>query len=184
MLKKFEQENNKFYYTGNCWFSELTPENNYQKKRWEKKRNRAYKGSFAHFLAALANDRLRREGFDIRGSLFPPTKGEIVSFFEATRNDIFRKKKKAGEFTLYFPYYLRIIYNNEQEEYNYLRLQKSNNPQIKLRLKPEAQTSWLWLHAKPVTFNNQCQVLKNAYTITTAGLLGLGRYRRNAAPRL
>lgn len=46
-------------------YEELTPENQAQMDRWEKRRRRAYEGSRRHFLRALTSGNYWKEGFDL-----------------------------------------------------------------------------------------------------------------------
>ncbi|HAA15794.1 MAG TPA: hypothetical protein DCE41_30425 [Cytophagales bacterium] len=64
-LQHFEQEGDRLSYAGLPRFENLTPENDRQRRRWEKARERAYRGSMQHFLKALATKRLDAEGFEV-----------------------------------------------------------------------------------------------------------------------
>lgn len=171
LLKKFQQNSDKIYYTGSCWFQQFEPVNEEQKQLWEKNRRKAYKGSFAHFLAALANNMLRKENFEMRAtSLRPPASDK--SYIYLPRNQVIYKDRTSNKYVLSSQYYIHVVYYGEQEEYNYLRLFKGNNPQIKPRLKPGAQESWLWLQGYSVTFDSRTEILSNAKKVLRLGYWG------------
>ncbi len=67
LLTKFEYnlEERSFFYSGYPQFQEMEPKNNDQKMRWAKKRKEAYQGSIMHFMRALYNNQLEKEGFEI-----------------------------------------------------------------------------------------------------------------------
>lgn len=171
LLKKFQQELDQITYTGDCWFSELKPNNYQEQQKWKKNRRKAYRGSFAHFLAAMANQRLKKENFDLSASpTLPPS--STKSYVYPSLKQLIYFDKKAQLYVLNSSYYLRIAYYGEQEEYNYLKTQKNNNPQVKPRLKPGAQISWLWLNDYSITFNKQSILVDNADKVLRLGYWG------------
>lgn len=168
LLKKFKEEDERVYYTGDCWFNELKPKNKAEYKRWTKNRRRAYQGSIAHFLAALVNDRVQQEGFELSATPFvPPTSPS--NYIHVSANQILSKGQRPNEYVLHSDYYLKVVYNRELEEYNYLRLQKSYNPQVKPKLNPKSQKSWLWLNQASIVFDTRCEVIYNADKVHRLG---------------
>ncbi|HEX7070527.1 MAG TPA: carboxypeptidase regulatory-like domain-containing protein [Rhodothermales bacterium] len=53
-------------YTGQIFFEEMQPRDADERARWEENRRASFDGSLQHFLWALARDRLKEEGFDLR----------------------------------------------------------------------------------------------------------------------
>ncbi len=65
LLDEFSSGGNQFRFTGQPVFEELTPKNDKEAKRWEKRRLTTYRGSFQHFLRSVAQNRLEEEGFRV-----------------------------------------------------------------------------------------------------------------------
>lgn len=168
LLNQFDLANDDVYYKGQCWFSSLTAKNKKQNKRWVRNRRRAYKGSFQHFLAALANNQINQEGFDIMVSKYPPYKSNGF-YFTVPLKQLLRPGKKPNEFLLISPYYIKIVYYNELEEFNYLRWYKRSNPWLTGQLKPHAQFSWLWLGSGAIAFDNKGRILNDADKVIRYG---------------
>ena len=62
---KHDYRNNETSLSGIPYFEELTPQNNRQKYRWEKKRQEEYSVSLTRFIRALYRDKIREEGFHL-----------------------------------------------------------------------------------------------------------------------
>lgn len=54
-----------YYLFRDIRFEEMEPQNDEQLRRWEANRERAYRGSFRHFLVSLYNDELSRNRFTV-----------------------------------------------------------------------------------------------------------------------
>ena len=54
-LAEFTVDNYLVRYAGDSFFVEMDPKSNRQKRKWEKNRNVAYKGSLRHFLTTLGD---------------------------------------------------------------------------------------------------------------------------------
>jgi hypothetical protein len=54
-LEEFTLDNKYVRYAGDSFFTELKPRTKREKKKWDKNRQIAYKGSLRHFLATLGN---------------------------------------------------------------------------------------------------------------------------------
>ncbi len=72
----------KFY----SMFTEIQPENNRQRRAWERSRERAYRGSFEHFLKSLYQQSLTRNRFEV----LKPQSGIPVHIDELSPSDIRR----------------------------------------------------------------------------------------------
>lgn len=168
LLSNFSLENNDVYYKGQCWFSALAAKNKKQTRRWTRNRKRAYKGSFQHFLAALASRRVTKEGFEFQVSKYPPYKSNGL-YFKVPIEQILRPGKKVDEYILMSPYYIKVVYYGELEEYNYLKWYKRSNPWVRGHLKPRAQLSWLWLGSGAIAFNDKGNILNDADKVIRYG---------------
>jgi len=60
----FEGNQRAYQFTGGIQFTEADPESEIQAKSWRRKREGAYQGSMRHFLTALVNDQLKKQGFE------------------------------------------------------------------------------------------------------------------------
>lgn len=168
LLGRFDLANDDVHYKGRCWFSELTPRNNKQIRRWKRNRERAYNGSFKHFLTTLANNTYLEEGYEILYSKEAPS---IVmgQFFTAPIQKIVKKNGNPNQFVLYTPHYMRVVYNGEREEYNYIKWYKKNNPWVRGFYKPRHQSSWVWLNSEKIVFDAKGNILNKADKIIRYG---------------
>lgn len=62
-LKEFIFIDGRISTDGFSEYRELTPQNSLEESQWEIERNRAYNGSFTHFIHSLFSDQLTQEGF-------------------------------------------------------------------------------------------------------------------------
>ncbi|WP_299460424.1 STN and carboxypeptidase regulatory-like domain-containing protein [uncultured Microscilla sp.] len=168
LLSKFVLRNDDVYYKGQCWFSDLSPKNKKQQRRWQRNRRRAYKGSFNHFLAAMAHNRVTKEGFEVMVSKYPPYKSNGF-YFSVPHKELLRPGKKQGEHFFVSPYYVKVTYYGELEEYNYIKWYKRSNPWVRGHLKPRAQLSWIWLGTGSVKFNSRGRILNDAERVIRYG---------------
>jgi hypothetical protein len=65
ILESFRSTSTSIEYKVYPQFEELVPESMDDRTRWDKNRGAAYKGSFKHFLSALARDKLDEEQFAV-----------------------------------------------------------------------------------------------------------------------
>lgn len=59
------QDDSGYFLFNNIRFEEMKPENRTERRRWEANRERAYRGSFRHFLNSLYSDQISRNRFSI-----------------------------------------------------------------------------------------------------------------------
>jgi len=64
-LQSFENNNSTSKIHGVMSFREKIPQSRREMRQWRKGRKRSYLGSYAHFLKAVYNNKLRKEGFKI-----------------------------------------------------------------------------------------------------------------------
>ncbi len=65
LLVLFEYQNGKTRYLTKSKFEEIPSQNKAQERKWEKKRQEAFLGSFEHFMQALTGHNLKKNGFEI-----------------------------------------------------------------------------------------------------------------------
>ncbi len=168
LLNNFVLESDDVYYKGQCWFDDLAPKNKKQRRRWRRNRRRAYKGSFHHFLAAMAHNRITKERFEIMASKFPPYKSNGF-YFSVSLEQLLRPGKNKNEHLFMTPHYIKVVYYGELEEYNYIKWYKRSNPWVKGRLRPRAQLSWIRLGSGAIAFDNKGRILSNAEKVIRYG---------------
>jgi len=168
LLNKFDLGQNVVHYRGLCQFLELTPKNRKQNRRWTRNRKRAYRGSFQHFLASLARKTTAKEGFDVLFSKLPPGKNNGI-FFTIDLTRIIKPGKLPNQYILTMPYYMKVIYNRELEEFNYLKWYKKSNPWLRGPFKPGNQSSWVHLKLGTLTFNKQGHILDSGLGVVRYG---------------
>lgn len=168
LLNKFVLEHDDVYYKGQCWFSDLSPKNKKQQRRWNRNRRRAYKGSFHHFLAAMAHNRVTKEGFEVMVSKYPPYKSNGF-YFSVPLKTLLRPGKNNNEHLFISPYYVKVTYYGELEEYNYIKWYKRSNPWVTAHLRPRAQLSWIWLGSGAIAFDNKGKILNDAEKVIRYG---------------
>ena len=160
LLNRFDLSQNVVHYRGRCHFLELPPKNRKQSRRWSRNRKRAYRGSFQHFLASMARKTSLKDGFEVLFSKSPPGKNNGI-FFTIDLTRIIKRNKQTKQYTLTMPYYMKVVYNRELEEFNYLKWYKKSNPWIRRPLRPGNQSSWIYLKSGTLTFDKQGNILDN-----------------------
>ena len=178
ILEEFEVQDmgrqQQIKYSGKTGFRELTPQTRRQERRWRRNRERAYRGSQNHFLAALINNRLWQEGYllleeDERPSDYSGIPGARPSnrIINVSPEDIVREGTLPSERILEFDGFLKVINTNEYSEEQYLKFKDRVNG-WKLAEDEDQQTSWLALTQGPVTVTADGRV-NESYGITKLG---------------
>ncbi|MEQ8927096.1 MAG: carboxypeptidase-like regulatory domain-containing protein [Fulvivirga sp.] len=113
LLVLFEYKNDQVKYVTKPKYDYLEHKNRIQERRWERKRDEAYKGSLDHFIHSLANNKLKEDGFEI----------SLVNTLEPDRLRLpLRKRKLIVDYDsikiLEFDNYLEVRYK-EWEESSY-----------------------------------------------------------------
>ena len=168
LLSKFDLSQDDVHYRGRCWFAELIPKNRKQNRRWSKNRKRAYRGSFQHFLASLANNNIEKAGFEVLFSKLHPSKNNGI-FFTQPLEKFVKPSEQPNQYVFFSPHYMKIIYTGELEEYNYLKWYKKSNPWLRGPFKPQNQSSWIRLKLGKLTFDRQGNVLDNRQDVIRYG---------------
>ena len=128
ILDTFRLSKDNLIYAIHPRYEELTPEHEKQRKNWLKNRNRTYRGSFRHFLAALCQDKLEQEGFyvfDLHGNLL---KKDVFSFLPETNRALkwlcFYKPVEVvydGAYRIIYGRYFRVGASGSHSSYLYLK---------------------------------------------------------------
>ena len=175
-LAEFTVDNYLVRYAGDSFFVEMDPKSNRQKRKWEKNRNVAYKGSLRHFLTTLGDrfyerfnvnndevsqkwnwsmiagrkkDPLIKEGFDI--FINPTISGrsfDRTSFRHINMDTLVFLGNHPENLHLSFRGKMLIRYRYESEELNYTM----NN---RFRTQPHEQTSFIELKKGNVSFDRK-----------------------------
>jgi len=110
---------NFVHYSGNNFFSSITPK---PSRDVIKLRRKTYKGSVLHFMRAIANDRVGREGYEILAGNTPVSPNryiEVIKQFDGSSNVRFRgtftvlyKKKEKSVVKSFLEYFSIDSYGN------------------------------------------------------------------------
>lgn len=166
LLERANLSKNKGWYTinvrGLSSFEKLTPVDQKQADRWRENRQKAYRGSFRHFLTALAAGRVDQEGFTV----FVPSGHNVSSSspnlpgysFNSTPDfmpidnlySIISRTEKPFDLELNFSDILKVMYLNERvpSDYHVYRGMESSD-----------QTSMVMLQNGSVHFTPQGHLL-------------------------
>ncbi len=119
ILELFEHSRGTTRYVGKSKFEELTPSDVGEMKRWEKNRLKSYRGSIGHFINALTENRLRKEGFQLYKVYDLPINNP-VPYYEVNIASIIKDGSHAYERKLSFKDYMQVIYLRESEPVAYV----------------------------------------------------------------
>lgn len=163
-------------YKGIARFEEMEPKNRSQRRRWEKNREKAYKGSLKHLLRTLATaentDEVKKEGFRIaRVQKFPDSISQYersIKRSKDTIDDLVQKTDATHENILQVNDYLLVTYARELESSRYVRnyMNRSGGPDV--------QRSSIELKAGNTVFH-QNGFLYDAYSVVLHGYMGWER---------
>jgi hypothetical protein len=145
-LEEFTLDNKYVRYAGDSFFTELKPRTKREKKKWDKNRQIAYKGSLRHFLATLGNrfdrryrvetdsliekddwlsisgtkrDPLVKEGFEVY-LIKDQKSGKLNTHFRVLGSDsLVSLASVESELMLSFKKRMKVRYRKESEEMNY-----------------------------------------------------------------
>jgi hypothetical protein len=113
-------------------FDELAPADAAEEKKWKANRQKAYLGSFRHFLVALVYGRHQDEGFIIYSLAVPPWKDRQVRRLGVNLDDLLSLGTLPNERELHLRGCLEVIYMPERGD---------------------TQTSWIVANRESVTVN-------------------------------
>lgn len=158
-LELFESSNEKIRSLANIQFTEMEPKNEKELKRWQENREKAYQGSFRHFLKSMIEDDYYPEGFRVY-SVESRSQIREKNLTPVRRKKMIFSTEDPLEYRLDFEDYLFIVYNKEIESLAYLDDVKEEllkNKGISLdkyiyedNHKPESQKSLVRIVKEPV----------------------------------
>lgn len=168
-LDEFHHNGLRTRWDGEPLFTEMTPSDSSQANYWKENRKEAFYGSLRHFLLALLQGRLKEKGFILY------TIRESVHDFSPRNRFPVKAKHLIDEGEKYYLHHfnffgrLEIIYTKDQEDWNYVRWQRS------ARKSPAAiQTSYLELNDQPITIDSDGEILE-PYGATQFGYFAFQR---------
>ncbi|MFH1941729.1 MAG: carboxypeptidase regulatory-like domain-containing protein [bacterium] len=148
-------------------FDSIPPQSKNQMEEWMKNRRRAYRGSLAHFIASLASDRLKEEGYLI-STEYRVSRYEVNEYFnQIPVESILSPGEFLHEKRLSFPQYLRVVYTREDEDVEYVR--------DELVTRATGQRSWLRMNTTSVIINTQGSI-ENPYALSAYGYMAWERF--------
>jgi len=150
LLEGFLVQQLGFRYAGRTFFEALTPKNEREKKNWEKQRLETFKGSLRHFLFALAQNKLGRNGFRVY-EMVQSSQGEV----EAPAYDLKKiwRNGLPGENYIHFEKPIRVEYLPRAVFQDGLRM---------------APSSWLQMTVPLAVFYSNGN-LQNPYAFVSSG---------------
>ncbi len=178
VLEEFEvrekRQQRYIKYSGRAGFTELTTESRRENRRWTRNRERAYRGSQRHFLAALTADQLWEEGFmlvkeGVEQADYSGVPGARPSqrVIGVEPEEVLEEAELPFERVFEFDGYLKIIYMKGIPDAQYLEY-KDYVAGWKLRDDEEQQASWIALTQGPVTITTDGKV-NGKYGLTKLG---------------
>ncbi|OJJ17657.1 hypothetical protein BKI52_27740 [marine bacterium AO1-C] len=106
-------------YIGVYRFEPMRPQDKKQQKKWKKRREKAFYGSFRHFVYALLHDKVKEEGFSVMVSKDSPAKVKRPRTKFTKMSKLFTQNDE-GSF-LRSKRYVNVMYLKRGEGVNYIR---------------------------------------------------------------
>lgn len=168
-LDEFDDSGDRTRWDGEPLFREMEPANSTQAAYWERNRKKAFLGSLRHFLLALLNDRLKKEGFILynhrqdvyRYSSQNKLRTNGQRFIQKGEEDFLHRFNFFGR--------LEIIYMREKEDEQYVHWLPD------ARRRPNnMQTSYLELNEHPITVDSDGEIVE-PYGATQFGYYSFSR---------
>lgn len=161
-LESFENDDKKSVIHGVLNFREISPGSKKETRQWRKNRKKSYYGSYTHFLKALYNNKLRKEGFRI---YLADTVGS-KNITQISEDEILSESRKDLNVKMAFDNFLKIEfvrsdYRNQNER---IREYYSTENGIQNGI----QTSYLKLNL-PYTTILKNGFLKEQFAVTKYG---------------
>jgi hypothetical protein len=128
-------------------FDALSPADTAEAQRWKANRQKAYRGSFRHFLAALVAGRLQEDGFVIYSMAVPPWEDKQARRFGVKLDELLSPGTLPNEKVIHFRGCLEVIYVPQRGD---------------------TQTSWIVPNHESVTVNASGYIY-DGYAVTVYG---------------
>ncbi|MEM8893310.1 MAG: hypothetical protein AAGC88_01960, partial [Bacteroidota bacterium] len=149
-------------------------------RRWRKARLKSYRGSMAHFLRSLSENRIQKEGFKLYGLNYLPVSGERRERLNVNSQQLIGDGDFFFERKLAFRDYLQVVYTRENENPAYVeevamlaQREKSDvspilNQQLMNGATSKPQTSYLKLNTNEVSIDTR-GFIYDQLAVTTYG---------------
>ena len=163
VLKEFSREGSTLRYDGDPLFEELAPASAEEEEIWRQHRERAFRGSFRHFLLSLLADNTEEEGFMIRRL---PSVDDIPRTdrrFRIKPRELLEPAEQPENWLLSFLGVIEITYLEEEETEGYLRW-KGSVPGYRAA----SQRSWIRLTNGPTLIDPSGEIV-DPYGVTVYG---------------
>jgi hypothetical protein len=169
-LDEFYHSGLRTRWDGDPLFAEMTPDSEEQARYWEQNRTKAFYGSLRHFLIALVEGRIERDGFVIF-NLRRETYGfSARNKFRASADRLIRDTDEDYLFNMRFPGRLEIVYTEAPEDREYVRWARD------IRRGPASvQTSYMELNERYITIDPDGEV-QEVYGATRFGYFAYHRF--------
>lgn len=172
-LKSFTLKADRLHYQGDVYFSELAPKHSTDKSIWNKNRKETFLGSQRHFITAMNNKGLEKEGFEVYSASFNPELGFT------TNKRINESNLLKVEHNLSITDYLKIVFKKAPPQRAYLANQQSQSytfqgpkadlvPKGNLQVSSQnddRQISYLYSRSSKLIFMDNGYVINNKYII-------------------
>ena len=158
-LEYFVASETELNYSGETRFSELEPENEKERLRWQSNRLQAYAGSMRHFLASVLSEKSTDEGFSFFALSECPSRetvGKKIPKVGAKATIHIEPGFQPFEKTLNFQGCLQVEYGKEQAEADYLRTLSVRDVS---NMSSIAQISWIELLDPSVSVDTRGNLL-------------------------
>ncbi len=173
-LKDFESTRTRVKYDGEPLFVELEPANDEERQRWQKNRDKAFVGSFRHFLLALMANKVKEQGFEVFGRMMKKgpigTAPQIGNRHPLDVYSIIRDGESPEEKILELESGAEILFTGEYEDRTYKNWMGAPG----LSTKSKFQTSWISMENGPTIIDYKGDVL-DPYGVTFMGYLAFER---------
>ncbi|MCK5147623.1 carboxypeptidase-like regulatory domain-containing protein [bacterium] len=132
-------------FTGDAQYESMHAENSGQSNKWEKARDKVYRGSLQHFYSSMAAKRSMAEGFRVTRYSSWPQPGVKPTITDLDPDQLCLPASQYYEALLHLPRYIQITYirTNESEWY-YKAIKQSPSWYL---------TSMLEVHSSPLIVN-------------------------------
>lgn len=120
VLELFEYEKGRTRFVGKPRYKPLQPDDPAELRRWRKARLKSYRGSMAHFLRSLSENKVQKEGFRLYGLNFLPIGNERQEKLTVNSQKLIGEGDFFFERKLAFRDYLQVVYTRENENPAYI----------------------------------------------------------------
>lgn len=169
-LKSFVTTRGRTNYLGMYRFEKLTPKDKRQAEKWAKKRHQTFYGSFRHLVCSILYERTAQERFELLYTSDSPETNENPVLRSIKPGQLYRQSKKG--FFLNFPGYIKVIYQKEREELEYIKHSMARRTGKFIgnhRRQPLPQSSWVKISGGKLQISDQGVILDNPAKVKTLG---------------